>query len=426
MSADLLRRAVEERLPDGPIVVALGGGADSAVAAWACARHRGVRTVWVDHGLEASAVLGARAAAVAAALGLEHKTLAAPVAAGPNLEDRARQARWAAIEAEASRDEVVVTGHTSDDLAETFLINLLRGAGTTGLAGMAVSRPDRVRPLLGFRRAQVRALADELALPYADDPDNVDDAFLRNRLRSDLIPMLERDYQPTVVDTLVRAGRLLAADDVVLEDAAAEIPLRSDGHAVLIPAAMLAAAPEPVAARAVRRALRRIHPPYAGASADVTAVLGLARGGGATRTLTGAVTAAREGPSVALWMDPVPIPDPVSLHEGNRILWGSLAVTAIRALARGPYPRSTVVFDPSVLAAGATLRTAEEGDRIDIEAGTKLVRDALAEMQVPPRLRPAWPVVADDAKIAAIVGGRVAPWARPAGDEAIAIDWERA
>lgn len=424
MSPHLVREEVAAGLPDAPIVVALGGGADSAVAAWACADHAKVRAVFVDHGLTGSETLGAAAARLADALGLDHTVLGAPVDDGPGLEERARDARWRAIREQCTDDEVVVTGHSKDDLAETVLINLLRGAGSSGLAAMAAPRSDVVRPLLGFRRAELRRHAETLGLPFVDDPANEDPGYLRNRIRGELVPHLEREYQPVVVDSLARAASHLAADDAVLEAKAGAIPIRRDGNALLIPAPLLTTIPRPMAARVVRRALRRLHPPYPGTAADVDSVLAVAAGEQRTATVTSSVTVATEGAQVALWAEPPAVPDAVELESPGSVRFGDRLVSAAPDASAALRPRSAVAVDPAVFAAGIAVRAAGVGERIDIAAGTKLVRDALAEAGIPRRLRPVWPVVANDAKIAAIIACRVAPWARPGGDRAVIVTQE--
>ena len=96
------------------------------------------------------------------------------VAPGPNLEARARSARHGALPAGA------LTGHTADDRAETVLLNLLRGAGPTGMRGVA---RDPRRPLLALRRHETQALCEALGLQVVVDPSNHDPAFRRNRVR---------------------------------------------------------------------------------------------------------------------------------------------------------------------------------------------------------------------------------------------------
>ena len=159
----------------------------------------------------------------------------APVDAGPSLESRARDARWNAIASAVAAGEIVVTGHTQDDQAETVMMNLMRGSGSAGVAGMLRSRPGVVRPLLGFSRAAVRSLAEELGLPFVDDPANEDDSYLRNRIRRNLLPDLERTYATGVRATLARAGALAAADDHLIEGLTDDIPVVGGARTVSDP-----------------------------------------------------------------------------------------------------------------------------------------------------------------------------------------------
>ena len=421
MTPDELRERVSSELPEYPIVVALGGGADSAVAAWVSEPHRRVRAVFVNHELDGSATLLASAAKLSEVLDLPLSVLSAPVAEGSNLESRARDARWLTIRRDLGTDEVVVTGHSRDDLVETVLMNLLRGAGARGLAAMAAPHPGIVRPLLGIDRTELREVAEVLGLPFSDDPANDRRDLLRNRIRADLVPLLGEHYQPGVRSNLARAASHLAQDDAALEAAAAQIPVRDDEGAVLVPVAVLVTLPRAIAARAVRMALRRINPPYAGRSDDVHAVLRIAAGDGAKATLTSALTAAREGAYVAIWHGEPLVPKPVLLEAPGHVRFGERIITAAVGYPAPPVPRSTVLVDPGVFDAAPWIRAAELGERIDIGGGTKLVRDALADAAVPLRKRAAWPVLARGARIAAIVSGRVAPWARPTGGRAVAI-----
>lgn len=425
MKPEELRKRIAAELPDAQVVVALGGGADSAVAAWVCAPHPGTRAIFVDHALAGSDGLRGSAEALAAAIGMPLTVISAPVAEGPNLEGRARAARWRAIRDELASDEVVVTGHSSDDLGETLLINLLRGAGSAGLGAMSAPRHDVVRPVLGLTRAELRNIAESAGLPFTDDPANDERRHLRNRIRADLIPLLERDYQPAARRNLARAGTHLAADDAVLEASAAAVPIRNEEGAVVIPSAMLRTVPGPIAARVVRRALRSLNPPYAGSAADVDKVIGVAEGELASISVTGGLSATLEGPYVAIWDEEPSAPHPIVLESPGSVVFGGGSITAVPARTAAIKPRSGLFVDPALFDGGVTVRGAEPGERIDIDDGTKLVRDALAESGVPRRLRVAWPVLADGAKIAAIVGGRVAPWARPTGDEAVYVTREQ-
>lgn len=212
----------------------------------------------VDHGLRAgSADEAAVVSAAAARFGARFVAHRVHVTPGPNLEARAREARRAVL------PEGVATGHTADDQAETILLNLLRGAGLDGLAGM---RPGPAKPMLAVRRAETRALCDSAGLRPVRDPSNDDAAHRRNRVRHEVLPLLDDIAQRDVVLVLVRQAALLREDAELLDQLAAGVD-PCDSTAV-------AALPAPLARRAVRRLLSGEHPP---GSAAVERVLAVAR-----------------------------------------------------------------------------------------------------------------------------------------------------
>src|SRR5436853_503726 len=148
-----------------PVTCAVSGGADSlALLVLAVAAGCNVTAVHVDHGLRPGSAAEADVVATAAGqYGAAFRAATALVDPGPNLEARARAARYAAL------PDDVLTGHTADDQAETVLLNLLRGAGIDGLAGM---RPDRRRPLLALRRRETAALCEAFELEPVSYPSN--------------------------------------------------------------------------------------------------------------------------------------------------------------------------------------------------------------------------------------------------------------
>ena len=242
-----------------PVTCAVSGGADSlALLVLAVESGCEVTAIHVDHGLRPdSAEDSAIVAEVAAKWGAGFRAVRVQVPAGPNLEARARAARYGALPAD------VLTGHTADDQAETVLLNLLRGAGIDGLAAM---RRDR-RPLLSLRRAETHDLCAQLGLEPVDDQTNSDRRFRRNRIRHDLLPVLDAIAERDVADLLSRQSDLLRDDADLLDALAAEV---DPTHA-----RVLAAAPVALARRAVRQWLGGEHPPDA---ATVERVLAVARG----------------------------------------------------------------------------------------------------------------------------------------------------
>ena len=119
----------------------------------------------------------------------------------------ARYAFFARARAQCGAD-VVALGHTRDDQAETFLLRLLRGAGARGLASMHPRNGFIVRPLLDCRRAALRAYLAERGVPFVEDETNSDVAIARNRVRAELLPILEARFNPDIVETLATEAEI--------------------------------------------------------------------------------------------------------------------------------------------------------------------------------------------------------------------------
>ena len=259
-TSDLLARCTFP--PAGTAVdCAVSGGPDS-LALLVLATEAGCRvTAWhVDHGLRTGSADEADVVAQAAArwdAAFEART--AHCQPGPNLEARARAARYDVL------PPAVLTGHTADDQAETVLLNLIRGAGPDGLAGIDPAR----RPLLALRRHETQALCDTVGLEPVQDPSNLDPAHRRNRIRHELLPLLCDIAQRDVVPIIARSAGLMGGIRDLFDDLAAAID-PTDAKAV-------AQASEPLAQMALRRWIQQEtnaeHPPDAAAIERVMAVV---------------------------------------------------------------------------------------------------------------------------------------------------------
>jgi len=246
-------------MPHG-VACAVSGGADSvSLLILAVAKGHRVTAYHVDHGLrigsenEFSLVEN-----VCQSFGATAVSLRADLADGPNLEARARQARFALLPPD------VLTGHTADDQAETVLINLMRGAGTEGLSGM---RYTHSKPILHLRRHETEALCTAFNVALVNDPSNSDPRFQRNRVRHELLPLLNSIAQRDVAQLIARESELIGDDEKFLQDLASVIDV--------LDAPALAAAPLPLSRRAIRMWLADPYPPDA---ATVERVLEVARG----------------------------------------------------------------------------------------------------------------------------------------------------
>ncbi len=234
--------------PGHALDLAVSGGPDS-VALAALAAMAGVKgSIWhVDHGLRPTSAEEASAVeAFAGALGMPFHLVRDAVAGGPNLEARARELRRERIPPGAA------TGHTMDDQAETVLINLARGAGPRGLAGM---RPGPSKPLLGIRRADTEAICAALGLNPIRDPSNQTPDFVRNRVRHELLPLIGEITRRDPVPILARSAGVFREEDDLLDFQASALDAED--------AAALAGAARPLRMRALRQAVSSIsgYPP---------------------------------------------------------------------------------------------------------------------------------------------------------------------
>lgn len=209
-------------LPDGArIALAVSGGPDSmAMLALATAARPGrVIAATFDHGLRPQAAEEARMVAAACrALSVPHATLRPerPIAAG-NLQHGAREARYAGLLAWAEREGVsaLLTAHHADDQAETLLMRLNRASGLAGLAAIRAWRfageAMVLRPLLGWRRAELAAVVEATGLPFVVDPSNADPRHDRSRIRRALGGLTDLDAA-----RLARSAAYLAdAEEVI-------------------------------------------------------------------------------------------------------------------------------------------------------------------------------------------------------------------
>jgi tRNA(Ile)-lysidine synthase len=288
-------------LPDGDLVVALSGGADSAALAFLVdALGRDRRALHVDHGLTHSALMREAATEVARTVGVSLTVVETVVPPGPSPEGRARSARYEAIAAAVPAREIVLTAHTADDNVETVLINLTRGSGARGLAGIPPFRPPNIhRPLLDVDRSRLRELALLAGLPFVDDPMNLDPGLTRNRIRSLLIPRL-RELNPHLGTAVGRMTSALRADADYLDSLAAGAEPVYTAGSVSIPVGVVSALPPPVANRVLMAMLEHVLGSPGITRERVTLLHEVASGQAQTRQLAGGVGVWRRDANLVL------------------------------------------------------------------------------------------------------------------------------
>lgn len=277
---DLLERACFP-VPGTAVVCGLSGGPDSsALVALAVRAGLNVTACHVNHNLRDSSHKDQDAARdVAAQLHVNFEVRNVTIQPGPNLEERARKARYSVLP-----DDVLV-GHTADDRAETVLFNIGRGAG---LAGTSAQFKSVHRPLLLLRRYETHALCEQLGLPVVMDPMNVDESFSRVAIRQQVIPALAKALKRDPVPLINRHADLANEAYEALRVWAARIDPTDVSELISVPQA--------VASEALRMWLNKSTggSTWAVSSASIRRVLDVAEGKYVATEVTGGARVSRK------------------------------------------------------------------------------------------------------------------------------------
>ena len=355
-----------------------------------------------------------------------------------SIEEAARELRYRffARIATAAGCGAVATGHTKDDQAETVLLHLVRGSGLRGLAAMSPSSPwplrstdppRLIRPLLAVTREETEACCRQAAIEPMQDPSNRSRAHLRNRIRSELTPLLRR-YNPRIDDALARLAESAAADIELLESLAADAltPDERTTGPIRIARKRLAALPESLRRHAVHLAAARALGDARGLSdRHVRAILRAAAGStGAQLNLPRGLRAQVTRSSVVLSTDEPSAPEPLPEGVVTLAVPGSARFGPWRfqaQLTRRPAGElakaggaNVALLDASACGPSLELRRRKRGDRFHPLGmpGPKKLQDFFVDAHVPRAERDAIPLVCGDQGIAWVVTQRPAEWAK--------------
>lgn len=425
------------------VLVAVSGGADSSallhiLASVSRELPLELRAAYFDHGLRGADAARREHDAVAALaadvgvplrIGAGHVRQLAREQRLP-LEDAARRARYqflASIAAEEGCD-VVATGHTLDDQAETVLLHLVRGSGLAGLAAMAARSPwpfgpgpDLARPLLGLRRSDTAAYCRASGIALAEDESNASPSFTRNRVRHELLPLL-RTLNPRIEQALAQLATSVQGDLALLEEmAAAALPSDTARGELRIARERLRRLPPALRLHAARLAAARVLPPGAGLrAAHIRAVSEAADlPAGAVLELPAGVRLYADHDAVVL--SPRGAPEPVPAEPVPLAVPGVTDVAGWRFETAVTEPSATpagaVVVDADAVGPWLAVRRRRPGDRFQPlgMAEDKKLQDFLVDAKIPRRERDALPLVVCERGIVWVTGVRLAAWARPSG-----------
>ena len=343
-----------------------------------------------------------------------------------SLETAAREMRDAFFRKliQGKKLEKIATAHTMDDQAETVLMRLIRGAGTRGLAGIHPEHRDSqiIRPLLGLRRTEIESYLKSLSQDWREDASNRDPKHTRNRIRHELLPLLARDYNPGIVETLARSAEVSRSEDEYWEQQVKQLlplvllpgkPVRGGGRAVSTGSqpgtaglSMDALLRQPPALR--RRLLRAAAESLDIAldSEHVEEVLRLLVSGGKACNLPGGWLLRRsfrelrfepptnspqqEANEKAGYSYSLPVPGSVLVTELNSVV--HVRFITVSGESAG-YNHVTVLNTAD--AQHLTVRNWRTGDcfRTSKSGSAKKVKEMLLAMKVPQQERQRWPVV---------------------------------
>ena len=425
--------------PAEPIVVACSGGSDSSALAAlvAHAGHRPVICAHFDHGIRSEAesdrdlsAVRALARRIDAELEVGHaergRLAAEAGAAGESLEDHARTARYSFLVdvCRSRRARMLAVGHTRDDQVETVLMRIFQGTELDGVAGMRLCAPlpfdhsiTLIRPILELERSALRSYLEATGISFTEDLSNADTRFLRNRLRLQVLPVVEAAFPAARRAVFETAGRLTEVADYVRVETERALTWQADCDGGTSPTALRAdretffSLPGPLRRRALfaavdRLGARRRRVPYRfldSIPADDP--------GGVRRTV-----ARGHGLRIDLedrWIvcrrDIVPNGDRGYLYcvaRSPEDSPGPNDVLELEVRGRGG-ERELVRLARSRLAFPLLLRSRRAGDSIRLAAGRRSLKRVFQDHSIPQGVRDMVPVLEDRLGIVGIFGGVV-------------------
>lgn len=329
------------------------------------------------------------------------------------IEETARDMRYAFLQ-QAAREvgaDVIATAHNANDNAETMLLNLMRGCGLNGLCGIPPRRDNIVRPLLTTPRKNIEEYLRLHHLPHVEDSTNADDIYTRNRVRHQLIPLLEQ-FQPQLIPHMTQTARLLAQDELLLSQQAQEAACsaRCIPHGIAVEARVIAQLPDALAPRAVRLLLDRLNGDGGRCTtAHLQSVVALCRsdspsaqadlpGGMLARRVYETLELIRPVPVTSLQAVPLPLPGHLALAHGT--------VQVQRTVYDGSAPSPTCFYlSCEKTRQGLILRPRRTGDTLTRPGQhARTLKKLMIDEKLPRHMRDAVPVLDCAGQVAGVIG----------------------
>jgi len=341
-----------------------------------------------------------------------------------SLQHAARQMRYHFFHALCQRLGAtrVALGHTADDQAETLLMRLLRGSGSTALAGIPAVRLPFIRPLIAISRHTIYAYLQAESIPWVEDSSNAHPAYLRNRIRLDLLPKL-RQYNPQIIRRLNELADMLRLESQVLEQQVDELAVHTvswqGNHKAELRCRLFGTAPLAIQRRLLRRILETLSSAPEAVSFRHVEVLRqfiLATHYGRRCALPGQVLAEHSTETVLLWnVSRTPtIPSAFVLPVPGAVDICALNIRLTADIIDKPYSLGGTAWDALLdlerIVCPLQVRFRQPGDRFyPLGApGSKKLQDFFRDSRIPRAERPYVPLVVSEREIVWVVGYRIA------------------
>jgi tRNA(Ile)-lysidine synthase len=421
--------------PGSRVVIGLSGGADSValtvlLADLSSEAAFGIaRLAHLNHRLRGAAADEDEAfcRGLAADLGLPIEVDHADVGAlardnRQSIEEAGREARYRFFDrvADLTGADRIAVGHTLEDQAETYLLNLIRGAGSRGLSGMPLRTGRLIRPLLDVAHADLRRFLAGRRQPFREDETNLDTRLPRNRIRHLVIPFLEQQFSPGVAAVLAR-NAAIAREDCAWLDAEASRRwnhvARPDGNGIVLDCPLLCREAPAVARRIALRALEAASAGRFIGFEHVEALLSMARGEAPHAADLPGLRAEHDGTRMTLrpragsgrgtrvtqhgFSYPLPVPGAAVVDEIGMTVTAEQGPRAAGASIEGLVAASSdrvAVVDLATVAGPLRVRSRKAGDRFRPLGltGAKKLQDFLVDRKVAARDRDKVPLVVDE------------------------------
>jgi len=336
---------------------------------------------------------------------------------GMGVEEAARFVRYKFLRdtsTELGANKIAV-GHNADDRVESVLLNVIRGAGISGLGSIRPIRGNIVRPLLDTPRKEIEQYIKENALPFRIDESNMDTSYARNRIRHELIPLLEQDYNPAIREALVKLAEIAGAQNDLITDLAnaALNEIRDDSNINPVHFLDLHKA---LQYQVIRAEIERLK----GNLLDVgyehveRVIEALRSGEDFTITLpSGLIYAERRGDKFSIRkreklpeIEPFDVPLPAPGSVKIELIGLNIQADIIDSPTPGKLPPDEALIDADSITGQLRIRSIHPGDRIVPLGmqGSKKLQDIFVDKKISKSERTRAAVVVDDEKVLWVVG----------------------